>query len=384
MVDGVNQQPGLFQRIGNFFGAGDPNAGSPTDPFANLSRSQRTMLGFAALRDAAASLEGRDSNFFAQSLGGFEQARERERLRAQGETQNRVQALQALATLNEQTRYNRAFGLPTDPATEALREALMTAAGFGGGASPMAGGAPAMPAAVAPTTRLPTGSAVVDASGAVVGDIGDEPLSPAAQAAMGGAPVPAAGRDFDAERQAIFDAMRDRVAARAGTDDLQAQLDDLNAQEAAATSAAATLQQEGEQETRVTPLIGEALDFLVNEDGSINVLGARIAGAAPGVAGGQARLAASAISELAAIAAMGSVRDARAGGFGGALSDADIELIQRSGGTFDLAQPEATVRTLRNIASQLSPDAQAALFGATGGAFVPSADMQSLRDRYLP
>ena len=198
MVDGVNQQPGLFQRIGNFFGAGDPNAGSPTDPFANLSRSQRTMLGFAALRDAAASLEGRDSNFFAQSLGGFEQARERERLRAQGETQNRVQALQALATLNEQTRYNRAFGLPTDPATEALREALMTAAGFGGGASPMAGGAPAMPAAVAPTTRLPTGSAVVDASGAVVGDIGDEPLSPAAQAAMGGAPVPAAGRDFDA------------------------------------------------------------------------------------------------------------------------------------------------------------------------------------------
>jgi hypothetical protein len=99
MVDGVNQQPGLFQRIGNFFGAGDPsegqrigtpffpgdpNAASPTDPFAGLSRPQRTMLGFAALRDAAASLEGRDSNFFQSALGGFEQARERERLRAQG------------------------------------------------------------------------------------------------------------------------------------------------------------------------------------------------------------------------------------------------------------------------------------------------------------
>jgi hypothetical protein len=54
MVDGVNQQPGLFQRIGNFFGGDDPNAGQPTDPFAGLSRPQRTMLGFAALRDAAA------------------------------------------------------------------------------------------------------------------------------------------------------------------------------------------------------------------------------------------------------------------------------------------------------------------------------------------
>ena len=91
MVDGVNQQPGLFQRIGNFFGADDPNAGAPTDPFAGLSRAQRTMLGFAALRDAAASLEGRDTDFFAQSLGGFEQARERERLRAQGEFANRNQ-----------------------------------------------------------------------------------------------------------------------------------------------------------------------------------------------------------------------------------------------------------------------------------------------------
>jgi hypothetical protein len=41
MVDGVNQQPGLFQRIGNFFGAGDPSAGQrigtpffPGDPNA--------------------------------------------------------------------------------------------------------------------------------------------------------------------------------------------------------------------------------------------------------------------------------------------------------------------------------------------------------------
>lgn len=89
------QQPRGF--LGGIFGGQqrqpDPNAGSPTDPFANLSRAQRTMLGFAALRDAAASLEGRDSNYFNSALGGFEAARERERLRAQGEMANRNDAI---------------------------------------------------------------------------------------------------------------------------------------------------------------------------------------------------------------------------------------------------------------------------------------------------
>jgi hypothetical protein len=249
------RQPSLFQRIGSFFNEGDPNAGSPIDPFANLTRAQRTMLGFSALRDAAASLEGRDSNFFAQSLGGFEQARERERLRTQGEMQNRVGALQALATLNEQMRYNQAFGLPTDPATDALRAALMEAAGLGSGAAPMAGGMPSMPTAGMPATRLPTGPAVMDASGAIVGDIGDEPLSPTAQAALAAgpdvaAPVPAppaapTGQNFDADRQVIFNEMRMRMAAGAGVADLQAQLDAINASEkelrdqAAAAEAAA-------------------------------------------------------------------------------------------------------------------------------------------------
>jgi hypothetical protein len=171
MVDGVNQQPGLFQRIGNFFGGDDPNAGQPTDPFAGLSRPQRTMLGFAALRDAAASLEGRDSNFFQSALGGFEEARERERLRTQG------------------------------------------------------------------------------------------------------APAPASqGQDFEAQRQAIFEQMRNRIAAGAGVADLQAQLDDINRREVEASSAQAT--EAEEEETRemrlergrqvVMPRIDAALDFLIS------------------------------------------------------------------------------------------------------------------------
>lgn len=214
MVDGVNQQPGLFQRIGNFFGAGDPSAGQrigtpffpddpnasqPTDPFAGLSRSQRTMLGFAALRDAAASLEGRDSNFFQSALGGFEQARERERLRAQGQMQNQVQALQALAQIQA---LNQISG--GNPATQQLEAALMAQLGMdggmvmpaGGAAAPIAAPAPsvAAPSVAAPAVRPATGPNIMDAQGNVVGyidDQGREVMLP-----VGGAPVePAAPVD---------------------------------------------------------------------------------------------------------------------------------------------------------------------------------------------
>lgn len=39
----------------------------------DLSRNQRMMLGFAALRDAGAALQGQNSNFFADTMGGFQQ-----------------------------------------------------------------------------------------------------------------------------------------------------------------------------------------------------------------------------------------------------------------------------------------------------------------------
>ena len=406
MVDGVNQQPGLFQRIGNFFGAGDPSAGqrvgtpffpadpnaaSPTDPFAGLSRPQRTMLGFAALRDAAGALEGRDTNFFQSAMGGFEQARERERLRAQGILANQVQALQAIGQIENEIGLLRAQGVEPTQAQLRLRDLLYSSvegqmpslANVGRDAVQPAPSPGAMSAEEFQGTMSiqPGGSS--DISGRPTGAYTGEPEV----APDGGVVEPTASvSEIDRLQQEVAD-LDERIGfinARQGdASNLENQRDRKLAQLETARASAVTAQQEAEAETRVAPLIGEALDFLVNENGDINVLGARIAGTAPGVAGGQARLAASAIRELGAIAAMGSVRDARAGGFGGALSDADIALIQRSGGTFDLAEPEATVRTLRNIASQLSPDAQAALFGATGGAFTPSTDMQSLRDRYL-
>ena len=361
MVDGVNQQPGLFQRIGNFFGGDDPNAGQPTDPFAGLSRPQRTMLGFAALRDAAASLEGRDSNFFQSALGGFEQARDRERLRAQGEMQNRVGALQALATLNDQMRYNQAFGLPIDPATEALRQALMTSAGLGSGATPMAGGAP-VPTAVAPAVRPATGGAVVDASGAVVGDIGDEPLSPATQAAISAPATAPTDRlaQIDAEIASLTQAMTPRVAVGAGVADLQAQIDQRVAErERLMAEAAATAETQADIDTSaaqaegvILPEVDQALDFLVRGfDAEGNVIfnpalvtraGRVISGA---LEGPEYQNFVGAIETLKT----GVLLDALSRATVGALSEGEMRALSAEQGMLDPANPIGTFRALNNI-----------------------------------
>ena len=404
MVDGVNQQPGLFQRIGNFFGAGDPNAGQrtgtpffpddpnanqPTDPFAGLSRAQRTMLGFAALRDAAASLEGRDSNFFQSALGGFEQARERERLRTQGMLQN-------LANIEQQIAIAQFTGIPVSQAMLQMRDMLtqqlaptaptLTAgAAPVTGATPTSGAMPSMPGAIAPATRPATGGAVMDATGAVIGDVADEPLSPAAQAAIAGEPTPAPASDIDAriaaQQQRQLELLEDidvqgrgaqGLGLPANTAALEAELrivnDEINrlrdqkaAAEAAVLEETAQEERRGEISSRMAPLVNNALSFLTDENGEIRANTSLIAsqsgfaaGLLPGVSAADARLARSAIEELAAIAGMSGVAEARASGFGGSLSDADILMIQRSQGIFDLTQPEATVQTLRRLQSEMS------------------------------
>jgi hypothetical protein len=180
------QQPRGF--LGGIFGGQqqpDPNAGSPTDPFANLSRAQRTMLGFAALRDAAASLEGRDSNYFSSALGGFEAARERERLRAQGEMANRVNALQSLAQIEALAR---ATGDPALAEFAAAQRAVLLPPSGGVVTSGVTTGAtpPVTPAGGAP------GAGVVRPADQVRADL-DRALDPE----TGG--VDAAGRPFPAE-----------------------------------------------------------------------------------------------------------------------------------------------------------------------------------------
>jgi uncharacterized protein (DUF2141 family) len=414
MVDGVNQQPGLFQRIGNFFGADDPNAGAPTDPFAGLSRAQRTMLGFAALRDAAASLEGRDTDFFAQSLGGFEQARERERLRAQGEFANRNQALFQLAQLEFLANQPGNEGLR--PLIEAQRQVLVGQVGSAvpavssaaGGAMPSAGVVPSTVAPAQGGNRLPRETVLDQATGQMVPYTGEpEGSQPAPAPAVAAPPAPAAVplspfdqeiSDIDAQieqRRADLQNALDQLSgseAAAGmgfpvgtggiagrVDQIQSEIntlqdrrktleqrlyDEQQAAEAAATTAAqeAAAEEERSRATsaRMAPLINNALSFLTDENGNIRSATSMIAsqsgfaaGLMPGVSGADARLARAAIQELAAIAGMSGVAEARASGFGGSLSDADILMIQRSQGIFDLTKPEATAQTLLRLQEEM-------------------------------
>ena len=374
MVDGVNQQPGLFQRIGNFFGQDDPNAGQSTDPFAGLSRPQRTMLGFAALRDAAGALEGRDTNFFQSAMGGFEQARERERLRAQGIFANQVQALQAIGQIENEIGLLRDQGLEPTQAQLRLRDLLYSSvegqmpslANVGRDAVQPAPSPGAMSAQEFQGTMSiqPGGSS--DISGRPTGAYTGEPeVAPDGGVVEPTAPV----SEIDRMQQEVadLDARIGRINARSGDASnlenqrdrklaqLEAEQARLEAQERDAEQAAAT-------QRRMEPLINQALNFLLDDQGNVRARTSQIAnvsgfaaGALPGVTAADARLARSAVTELAAIAAMGSVREAREAGFGGSLSDADILLIQRSGGTFDLSQPEATAMTLRRLQNEMGP-----------------------------
>ena len=319
-----------------------------TDPFEGLSRNQRMMLGFAALRDAAASLEGRDTDFFNQQLGTYEGARERERLRVQGATQNRIQGLQALAQVQQQIAFLRGMNLDVPSGLLQLEAALSGTAAPQ--AAPQAAPAP-QPMAEATPQPQPTAAeapsmsdfdtrlaAIDDAEQMILDETERRTL---AAAASGQPPVVA---DLDARREAL-EAERQRI---------------IDERDAADAEAAAT-ERQTETESRMQPLVEDALSFLVDSDGNIRATTALLAdvsafgaGLLPGVSAADARKARSAIEELAAIAGMSGVAEARAAGFGGSLSDADILMIQRSRGIFDLSSPEATVETLRRLQSQFS------------------------------
>jgi hypothetical protein len=56
-----------------------PQAATPTDPYANLSKTQRRMLAFSALEDAGASLSGRQGGSFNAMLGRFNEQADMQR-----------------------------------------------------------------------------------------------------------------------------------------------------------------------------------------------------------------------------------------------------------------------------------------------------------------
>ena len=244
------QPQGFMSNL--FGGFSDAPDTSPTDPYANLSRQQRMMLGFAALRDAGASFAGRDTDFFAETLGGYESARDRERLRRQGELQNRAAALQGLAQIQQQIAIARARGVEPTPAQLQLEQYFTQTLTSQGGGLP--GAAP---------MGAPTAAAVTPAAAAVTPDVPmvtpDAPVVTPAAAAVTPAPEaaavtpapetvaaePKASDALLAEINALQETQSDLAALGADATDVQQQIalldrryrDQLKVEQEAATAA---------------------------------------------------------------------------------------------------------------------------------------------------
>lgn len=94
-----------------------PQTATPTDPYANLSKTQRRMLAFSALEDAGASLAGRQGGNFNAMLG---------RLNEQADIQRKATAAA------QRTQFLGGMGLDGGGGdNEARRQAILKAAAAG-------------------------------------------------------------------------------------------------------------------------------------------------------------------------------------------------------------------------------------------------------------
>lgn len=236
---------GMFGGQGNTAGSFNPaaNAGiaQSTDPFEGLSRNQRMMLGFAALRDAAASLNGQNTSFFNEQLGVFESARDRERLRVQGVMQNRAQAITSLLPVFQEMQTFTEQGLPVpDYLKQIVAQTYaafgmdgqggmpVTETGAGGGVAPTQTGAAGGAGGTTPTQTEPT-----------------TPMSRAEQLRAENA------ADQDLLRNASSPEARAAIEARIASRD--AEIAQIEAQASTATEAA----------NLTMPTIQTALDYLI-------------------------------------------------------------------------------------------------------------------------
>lgn len=336
----------------------------PQDPYEGLSRSQRMMLGFAALRDAAASLEGQQSNFFGDAFGGIQTQRmqqeqldirrqEQERLRRQGDMQNQIAALGRLREIESEIAQYSALGREVPANLITMRDIIsQSISGFTGGGA--AGGA----AAVTPVSggaAMPSGAA------------------PAATPAATPAETPAAEEApmSTADRISGIDTELDRLTELAGTPGMEFvtdRIDALNAQRerlAAQLEAEQTQEQAGSVEERrrafLSPRIDSALDYLIKgEDDQGNPI------FNPQVATRIGREASSFIQPQDYQEYVGNLnsiantytfenlmRIRAAGALPGPISNVELERIATLAGQLDPTDPRGTARTLQELRAEV-------------------------------
>jgi len=99
-----------------------PQTATPTDPYANLSKTQRRMLAFSALEDAGASLAGRQGGNFNAMLGRLNEQADMQR-KATAAAQ-RTQLLGGMGASREAILGAAAQGLIDGPTAKLMIEEL--------------------------------------------------------------------------------------------------------------------------------------------------------------------------------------------------------------------------------------------------------------------
>jgi hypothetical protein len=324
---------GILSGLNNMFGGQGDTAGGfnpassagiaqSTDPFEGLSRNQRMMLGFAALRDAAATLQGQNTSFFNEQLGVFESARDRERLRVQGMQQNRAEILAGLAPVFGEINRLQEAGLEVPQYLRDIVQASLTAGGIdmSGAAAGAAG------AAAAPTTT--------------------EPATPTAT----GAEVPALTREEQLRQEnAADEELLRRATSEAARADIQARIDSRNAEIAGIEetgTAAATA------ETLTLPEVDAAMRYLVagmDEQGNPVFNPMLVTPAGRWAAGVTQSLGYQDFIGAIQTLGTGVLLDALENASVGALSDGERDALTAAQGALDPNNPAGTYRALRRI-----------------------------------
>lgn len=98
---------------------------APADPFANLSKTQRRMLAFAGLSDAGAALQGMKGGNVSAMLGRFNEMQDTQRKREAAEKSRQMISGMVGEVAGNDPRMMRAMMLLTNPATQALGEAML-------------------------------------------------------------------------------------------------------------------------------------------------------------------------------------------------------------------------------------------------------------------
>jgi len=333
----------------------------PQDPMANLTRGQRMMLGFAALRDAAASLEGQQSSFFNDAFSGIQTRQmqqqqldirraEQERLRRQGDLENRIAMTNSLGELEQRISGYTMLGQEPPANLVQLRDILIDQLTPAGGGMPAVGGADGASVMPVSGAATPTGATAPTPTGAA--PQGEQPMSTSDRIA---------GIDTELDRLTRFvgvpgsEGVADRISA------LEGQRERLVTQLEAERTAEEAGSVEERRRAFLSPRIDSALDYLVqgtDEQGNpiFN----------PQVATRIGREASSFIQPQDYQEYVGNLRSIgntytfenlmrirAAGALPGPISNVELERIATLAGQLDPTDPRGTARTLQELRAEV-------------------------------